>query len=893
MRLSTKLLAAFLAVGVIPFAVVSLISLVESSDALSESAYQQLVAVRDIKMAQIDKYFSERKGDINVLMETVGTLRQEAFNKLKAVQELKKAHLQDYFLKCQGDIKSLSRDKYLLAALRDFERGFLDGDKSTMSPIWESSKNQYGPWLGKYTKDKGYLDLFIVSANGDVVFSVEAQPDLGVNLVQGWLKDSGLAKAYEKSKQGVALVDFEPYAAGNDAQAAFLAAPISEGESVIGAVVLQLSTKPINQIMHESRGMGKTGESYLVGDVEGKTALRSNPRFMSKGKFAIGHAIERPFFAEAMKGKQGELVFKDPEENLVMAVFSKLEIKDLEWVMVSRILLEEAIAPRLAGAENDFYTRYIEQYGYYDLFLIAPGGEVFYTVSKEADYGTNMVNGKYASSGLGKLVRKVLATKDYAMADFSPYAPSKNEPASFIAKPFMENGKVEAIVALQLSLESINSIMQERSGMGKTGETYLVGPDKLMRSDSYLDPAKHSVKASFKNPDTGKADTEPVRLALEGETGKGIFKDYSGSNVVSAYAPVELGQLRWALLAEIDEAEAFAEVQLLKYELAIVGLVGVLAIVVVSLLIGRSITRPINQVVTGLNQGADQVASAAGQVSESSQTLAQGASEQAASLEETTASMEEMSSMTSRNAESAQKADSLMKQAKQAVEKAGNSMTDLKSAMDKINAASDEMAKIIKTIDEIAFQTNLLALNAAVEAARAGDAGAGFAVVAEEVRNLAIRAAEAAGNTTELIEGNLGNIKKGVELLGSTDQAFGQVAEGSGKVADLVSEIAAASGEQAQGINQIGNATGEMDKVTQQVAANAEESAAAAEELSSQAETMKGFVGDLVGLVGSQKKQIRPAKMTKERKQKKLRLLPFRKKPAKQDLDQQTKSNDF
>ena len=166
-----------------------------------------------------------------------------------------------------------------------------------------------------------------------------------------------------------------------------------------------------------------------------------------------------------------------------------------------------------------------------------------------------------------------------------------------------------------------------------------------------------------------------------------------------------------------------------------------------------------------------------------------------------------------------------MQEANRVVLEAGRYMKELKASMDKINSASDEMAKIIKTIDEIAFQTNLLALNAAVEAARAGEAGAGFAVVADEVRSLAIRAAEAAGSTTELIEGNISNINEGTTLVGTTDEAFSKVAESADKVAKLVAEIAAASGEQAQGIDQINRAAGEMDKVTQQVAANAEESA--------------------------------------------------------------------
>lgn len=200
-----------------------------------------------------------------------------------------------------------------------------------------------------------------------------------------------------------------------------------------------------------------------------------------------------------------------------------------------------------------------------------------------------------------------------------------------------------------------------------------------------------------------------------------------------------------------------------------------------------------------------------------------GASQQASTVEETSASIEEIASMTKRNADNAGQADNIMKDANKVVEQANDSMTELTTCMREISKASEETSMIIKTIDEIAFQTNLLALNAAVEAARAGEVGAGFAVVAEEVRNLALRSAEAARNTQGMIENTVEKIAQGAELVGGTNEAFADVAERSKKATELVAEIAISSQEQAQGIEQVTKALAEMDETTQQNAAQAEE----------------------------------------------------------------------
>lgn len=281
----------------------------------------------------------------------------------------------------------------------------------------------------------------------------------------------------------------------------------------------------------------------------------------------------------------------------------------------------------------------------------------------------------------------------------------------------------------------------------------------------------------------------------------------------------------------------------------IIGISTVVVGIVMAFFITRSTTKPINRIIFGLKTGSHQLESAAGQVSDSSQQMAECSSEQAASIEETSSSLEQISVLTKQNADNTSSANSMVNEICDSANQSREAMENMSNVIQKIKTSSDQTAKILKTIDEIAFQTNLLALNAAVEAARAGEAGKGFAVVAEEVRNLAQRSAEAAKNTGRLIEESQNNSNDGVKTSTEVASVLSKVVEGIGNITTLIRQITASSEEQSKSVEQINSANGEMDKAIQNTAANAEETAAASEEVSAQAKELNSIVNQLASLI--------------------------------------------
>ncbi|MCP4547236.1 MAG: methyl-accepting chemotaxis protein [bacterium] len=506
----------------------------------------------------------------------------------------------------------------------------------------------------------------------------------------------------------------------------------------------------------------------------------------------------------------------------------------------------------------------------YDIFLINPEGSIVYTMAKESDLGLSLLEEPLLSSSFGSALAQLRKDPglEVAMGDFAPYAPSNDAAAGFLLAPVNDNsGELSGYFGLQISPEPINDIMVSGSDKAKTLEAYLVGPDGHMRSNSILDPIGHSLAASFAQGN--RVDTEAVRSAMDGETDTRVILDYLGNPVLSAWAPIDILGIRWALLCEIDEVVAMAakmrmtetgkqaNSRILVWIIG--GLLGAaLAVSILALYMARSISTPLKEGVAfaqsiadgdltrrvdinqsdeigdlahALNDMSSKLNLTIGEVALSTTTLAATSEELSSSTDEMSSSAVSMNADSSSAAASIQHLSSTLTNVSSGAEEMSTTVSTLASAieemsaslsevakscadgsrmataadgkadvagqnMNALNTSAEEIGKVLETINDIADQTNLLALNATIEAASAGDAGKGFSVVANEVKELARQTAQA----TE----EIGRFIREIQCkTGDAVKSAGAISESIGQLTVTVQTIASAVEEQSASINEI------------------------------------------------------------------------------------------
>ncbi|MBF0340292.1 MAG: methyl-accepting chemotaxis protein [Magnetococcales bacterium] len=592
-RLHTKLTGLLLLTGLIPVLILWWLRDHQADETRLQQATVRLESARQVALGEIKRHITERRADMEILAQIASENHRQAKLSLEALRDLKKERVETFLTNQINDLVLLAANPDFVKRIAAIDWLFRQAGRKSDDKHWRETVEGFVPWLHGRQAGLGVEDLYFISPLGDVVYTLNHRQELGQNLQSKPLKDSPLATAHRQAMETNVIQDFLPYAPADNAPSAFFGTPVKKEGTVIGSLIVRISRPVLSQLLHAGVDPTQQGELYLIaGD-----GLRTEPTASHGSETPPGAAIKT-----ALEGKNGSGMIFPPGQAPRLAAWAPIGIKGLRWAIVVEKDASRIFAPP-PGEKRNWLHKFSETAGYYDLFLVHPDGNVFFTAARQADLATNLISGKYAGTNLGQLIQKVLKTRQAGLSDLVPYPPSDNQPAFFMAHPVLDHDQVVLVAALQLAPDAITALLHPVS-QATPYRIFLVGPDEKLRSDAFTDAANPATATAFiGGPATAVVSPKGIQSALAGETGTQVTQRSDGKRVLSSYAPLPLDGFLWGVIAEIDMEELSPTVPPWPM---IAGLLGGVALLTLlgSLLIRNDLVKPLQATAQILNRMA-------------------------------------------------------------------------------------------------------------------------------------------------------------------------------------------------------------------------------------------------------------------------------------------------
>ncbi|MBF0270697.1 MAG: methyl-accepting chemotaxis protein [Magnetococcales bacterium] len=592
-RLRPKLTVLLLLCGLIPVLIFWWLRDHQADQSKRLQTITHLESARSIALTEIKRHIAERRADMEILAQIAAENHQQARGALESLRDVKKERIETFLTNQLNDMVQLAANPDFVKRIAAIDWLFRQGGRKNDDKHWRETVEGYVPPIHGRQPTQGLEDLYFISPLGDVVYTLNRQTELGHNINQKPLKETPLASIHRQALETPAIQDWPLQASPEALSSLYFGAPVKKDGAIIGSVVARISRPVLTQLLHSGVDPALRGHLLLAAS----DGLRSDLPASRPPESLPTAAIQA-----ALDNKTGSGLLSGSGHQPLLAAWAPIQVKGLHWAIVAEKEASRIFAPH-PGETRNWLQKFSETAGYYDLFLVHPNGEVFHTSARQADFATNLLTGRYASTNLGQLIQKTLKSQKAGLSDLLPYPPSDNQPAFFMAQPVIDNGQLVLVAALQLAPDTMTAMLHQLA-QSSPYRIFLVGPDEKLRSDAFTDPTNPSTATAFIG---GAAATvvapQAIQNALAGETGTLEITHADGKRVLSSFAPLPMDGFTWAVITETEIHEPAPGRQATPLLMGILACVALLTLAG-SRLIQRDLLDPLRETAFTLNRMA-------------------------------------------------------------------------------------------------------------------------------------------------------------------------------------------------------------------------------------------------------------------------------------------------